>query len=285
MDAGVFAALWPLLLECDRVHLQGWGEPLLHPRFLAMARSAVRAGCKVSTTTSGTVMTRELAAGIVDSGIDIVAFSLAGTTSGTHDRARPGAAFDKVLEAAATLAGVRAGLGGSSPRVHLAYMLLAGDVAEAEALPDIMERMGVRCAVASTLDYLPSAAWAGEAFTEDGRPGIAAAREVLTRAAARADARGMRLHFSLSGEDGPAPCAEQAQDSVYVDVMGTLRPCVYHGAPGCTEGVALGGVPGTSPIDVVRGGLRKFREGLVGGWPEGTCRTCLKRKDASGAFV
>ncbi|MDR1777831.1 MAG: radical SAM protein, partial [Desulfovibrio sp.] len=131
MDMATFAALRPILLESDRIHLQGWGEPLLHPHFLDLAQLAVRMGCKVSTTTSGTRMPPELAAGIVDSGIDVVAISLAGTTPGGHDRARPGAPFGMALAAAEAIRRARERRGMSHPQVHLAYMLLAGNAAEA----------------------------------------------------------------------------------------------------------------------------------------------------------
>ena len=53
MEAATFARLWPLMQESGRVHLQGWGEPFLHPRFMDFAALARKAGCRVSTTTCG----------------------------------------------------------------------------------------------------------------------------------------------------------------------------------------------------------------------------------------
>ena len=79
MEAATFARLWPLMQESGRVHLQGWGEPFLHPRFMDFAALARKAGCRVSTTTCGLRMDETLAGQIVGSGIDIVAFSLVGT--------------------------------------------------------------------------------------------------------------------------------------------------------------------------------------------------------------
>ncbi len=93
-----FAALWPLMRQCVRVHLQGWGEPFLHPRFLDFVRVALRAGCAVSTT-CGLRMDEALAEAIVDSGMDVVAFSLAGTDEASN-ASRRGIPFARVEYAA-----------------------------------------------------------------------------------------------------------------------------------------------------------------------------------------
>ena len=77
MPDAVFAALWPLLRRSGRAHLQGWGEPLLHPRFFDFAALARKAGCQVSSTSCGLCMDADLAARIVQSGMDMLAFSLA----------------------------------------------------------------------------------------------------------------------------------------------------------------------------------------------------------------
>ncbi|MFR0873607.1 MAG: radical SAM protein [Bilophila wadsworthia] len=65
MEAATFARLWPLMQESGRVHLQGWGEPFLHPRFMDFAALARKAGCRVSTTTCGLRMDETLAGQIV----------------------------------------------------------------------------------------------------------------------------------------------------------------------------------------------------------------------------
>lgn len=70
------------------MHLQGWGEPFLHPRFMDFAALARKAGCRVSTTTCGLRMDETLAGQIVGSGIDIVAFSLVGTDEAQQCPAR-----------------------------------------------------------------------------------------------------------------------------------------------------------------------------------------------------
>lgn len=127
MPDAVFAALWPLLRRSGRAHLQGWGEPLLHPRFFDFAALARKAGCQVSSTSCGLCMDADLAARIVQSGMDMLAFSLAGTDAASN-AARSGVPFERVCEAVRL---VRAAQHASDARketaleVHLAYLLLA----------------------------------------------------------------------------------------------------------------------------------------------------------------
>lgn len=47
-----FDSLTPAFSLTDLVFLQGWGEPLLHPRFWDMVHRVKRAGCWVGFTTN-----------------------------------------------------------------------------------------------------------------------------------------------------------------------------------------------------------------------------------------
>src|SRR4030043_358357 len=79
------------------VHLQGWGEPFLHPNFFDMVAIAKRAGCRVGTTTNGMCLDADHLVRIIDSGLDVIAFSLAGTDE-RNDIIRKGTRLDKVLK-------------------------------------------------------------------------------------------------------------------------------------------------------------------------------------------
>lgn len=72
------------------VHLQGWGEPLLHPELPAMIRACKTRGLRVSFTTNGSVMDRGMAAVLVEAGLDAVTFSMAGGCAATQDAIRGG---------------------------------------------------------------------------------------------------------------------------------------------------------------------------------------------------
>ena len=150
MEAATFARLWPLMQESGRVHLQGWGEPFLHPRFMDFAALARKAGCRVSTTTCGLRMDETLAGQIVGSGIDIVAFSLVGTDEASN-APRAGVPFSRVREAVRTLQRVRKAKMGVHLELHFAYLMLASQMEAVEGLPDLMDELDVhapRCSPA-----------------------------------------------------------------------------------------------------------------------------------------
>ena len=196
MSAETFAALWPLMRQCGRVHLQGWGEPFLHPRFMDFVSVARRAGCAVSTTTCGQHMDESLAAAIVDSGMDVVAFSLAGTDEASN-ASRQGMPFSRVCEAIRCLQDVRRKKQGVHLEVHLAYLLLPSQLEAVKRLPELMEELDVHCAVVSTMDYIASPELAAEAYSPEEADKVAAAAAVLAPVAAQVRQSGRELWYAL----------------------------------------------------------------------------------------
>lgn len=285
MDATTYAALWPLLRQAARVHLQGWGEPLLHPRFLDFARLALRAGCRVSTTTSGLRMDECLAEGLVASGIDVMAFSLVGTDSQSN-AARAGIPFETVTEAIRILQSVRKKQQAVHLEVHLAYLLLASQLDAVAGLPRLMRELDIHAAVISTLDYIPSPELAKEAFAPEETAKIATAREVLEQTRQEVEAHGMSLYYALpSSVPGPG-CRENAGRTAYVDAEGVLSPCVYVNVPVTpATGTCLtfGNANITNPVELWNApSWAAFRQALSSSHPPSSCRHCAKRFEIPG---
>ncbi len=280
MSAETFAALAPLLRRTKRVHLQGWGEPLLHPRFLDFAAAARRAGCAVSFTTYGLAMTDALAAKLVQSGIDIIAFSLAGTDEESNS-VREGVPFAKVREAILRLNRARKIAGSATPQVHLAYLMLASAVDAVKALPELMRELETPVAIVSTLDYIPEPGAEKEAFAPEELNKTEQAREVLCETAARAQSMGLTLHYSLPGPAGRNECNEHIENCMYIDAEGQLSPCIYLNLPTdeadpCRR--IFGKVTETDPIAVWKSpDFTAFRRRLACGDPDLPCRSCAKR--------
>lgn len=281
MAPETFVRLWPLLLQCMRVHLQGWGEPFLHPRFLDMVRLARRADCLVSTTTCGLVMNEKLAAAIVDSGIDILAFSLTGTSVQSNNAARAGVQFDQVLENIKLLQNIRKKKMGVHLEVHFAYLMLAGAVDEVRLLPKLMRETGVHAAVVSTLDYIAEPEWEKEAFLPHETNKIAKARAVLEETAQAARQEGLSLYYSLPQTAPRQECLENPARSVYVDAEGNLSPCIYVNLPvdeNQPERRVFGNVQRDDPLAVLQGPeFVNFRAALASPSPDTPCINCPKR--------
>jgi MoaA/NifB/PqqE/SkfB family radical SAM enzyme len=281
MDMGTFERLWPLMRKASRVHLQGWGEPLLHPGFFEMAALARKAGCAVSTTTCGLRMNGDIARKLADSGIDIVAFSLAGTDA-VSNAARHGVDFDRVCEAIDLLQGVRRSAMAVHLEIHFAYLMLASDIEAVRRLPGLAHRLGVHAAVVSTLDYMTEPGCEAEAFMPHEAGKLARAAAVLSEAEAEAKRLGVDFHWSLPRPDASGTgCRENVARSLYVAADGSVAPCVYVNVPVDRldpKRRVFGNVDETDPLEIWESeAFRRFRDGLAGGDPDLPCRTCPKR--------
>lgn len=281
MQPETFARLWPLFRESGRVHLQGWGEPLLHTDFLDMVAFARQAGCSVSTTTSGRHMTRDLAEGLVESGLDVVAFSLAGTTAATNDSLRAGTPFEKVLDSIRLLQEVRRQRGGVHLEIHIAFLLLASRLGDIPHLPGLMEELGVHATVVSTLDSNLVPQWRGECFAPEEREKTREARRELEAAAAKAKSLGLDFHFSLPGVMPTGSCFEGANRSVFIDAEGRMAPCVHLNLPTTLDDPrrrVFGSCLQDDPLAVWQSAsFAAFRAALATAEPDPACRDCLKR--------
>lgn len=297
MPDGVFAALWPFLRGAQRAHLQGWGEPLLHPRFLDYVALARRAGCAVSSTSCGLRMDAELARKLARSGMDLLAFSLVGTDEASND-ARAGVPFARVCEGVRQLRAAIREAGrpadGEPLEIHFAYLMLADRMEAARGLPALMDELDVDMAVVSTLDYLALPGQKELAFAPQETAKIARAREILESIAAEADTRGRIIHFALPGAEAVADaggCRENVARSCYVDADGNVSPCVYLNVPDNAPNAGtdephrcdgrrrvFGDVRAEAPWEIwKKPEFAAFREALVRDAPDAACLVCPKR--------
>lgn len=88
MDERLFSLIQGQLPASSSVHLQEWGEPLLHPDTLSHIKQQKATGAMVSFTTNGTLMDTTVAESLIDSGLDGLTFSIAGNSSSTQDKLR-----------------------------------------------------------------------------------------------------------------------------------------------------------------------------------------------------
>ncbi|MFC1850058.1 radical SAM protein [candidate division CSSED10-310 bacterium] len=152
----LFKNLIPYFMKGTLIYLQGWGEPLLNPEFFTMVNLAKKAGCFVGTTTNGNLFTEKTFAQVLDSGIDIVSFSLAGTDE-RNDAIRSGTSIGEVVEAIRGLNSLKRSRALSKPALHIAYLLLRSQQQKLARLPDLLTDLGIENVIISALDFVPTA--------------------------------------------------------------------------------------------------------------------------------
>jgi MoaA/NifB/PqqE/SkfB family radical SAM enzyme len=149
----LFLKIVPAFRKTKLVFLQGWGEPFTHPDFCDFLRLAKKAGCMVGTTTNGTLIDSEKIRELVDEGLDIIGFSLAGIDE-RNDRIRKGTQISKVLECIEEIHRIKNNRSVDYPKVHLAYMLLRSGLDDVDKIPAFSKNAGIFQTVVSSL-FLP----------------------------------------------------------------------------------------------------------------------------------
>jgi len=96
MDFQQFQQIISQTRHLYRIHLQGNGEPLLHPRLTDFISYARERGIIVTTITNGTLMTEEKAHSLILSGLNEIQFSLDALDKEDFEKIRIGANFENL---------------------------------------------------------------------------------------------------------------------------------------------------------------------------------------------
>jgi MoaA/NifB/PqqE/SkfB family radical SAM enzyme len=218
------------------VHLQGWGEPLLHRRFFDMAARAKSAGCRVGFTTNGTRLTRANGARLLELGLDLMAVSIAGARAATHEAIRVGSDFAKLLENLRGFVSLCRELGRSAPKLELFYLMTPANLGELPQAVRLAAELGADELVATNLDYVITPGLdALRAYS--GSPPAGTARAALDEAAAAARAAGIAFRPYRLQQREMAVCDLNPLKILYIGSDGSVSPCVYTSLAG----------PGTVP--------------------------------------
>lgn len=135
MDFEAFTRMLDQFVTVRELHLQGLGEPMMHPRFFDMVAYAVAKGIRVSTNSNLTLLNERRALRCVTSGLDCLHVSLDGATPETYERIRVRAHYDRVVANLERLLATRKRLGSEHPRVHLVMVVMRQNLHE---LPQVV---------------------------------------------------------------------------------------------------------------------------------------------------
>jgi radical SAM protein with 4Fe4S-binding SPASM domain len=144
MDFDDFTRLVDDFQGLRELHLQGLGEPTMHPRFFEMVEYAVARGIQVSTNTNMTLMTADRAERCITSGLHGIHVSLDGATAETYERIRARAHFDRVVRNLERLMETKTRLGSELPEVRIVLVIMRQNLHELPALVRLAHTLGVR---------------------------------------------------------------------------------------------------------------------------------------------
>ena len=135
MDYDVFCRLLDQFPDVKELHLQGLGEPLLHPRFFEMVRYAAAGGVEVTTNTNLTALSERRAEECVRSGLRRMSVSLDAAEAAAYEYIRVGARFGKVLRNLCWLIEAKDRLDSRLPEIGIVAVAMRRNL---EQLPELV---------------------------------------------------------------------------------------------------------------------------------------------------
>jgi radical SAM protein with 4Fe4S-binding SPASM domain len=274
------------LPQLSELHLQGLGEPLLHPRFFEMVEYAVARGVDVSVNTNLTLLTPAKAERAATCGLSAVYVSVDGATAETYERIRVDARF-AILER--NVARLLAALArhGSPTRVQLTAVAMRDNLEELADLVELTARWGLRTLSVqhlchdfgeSTLpvQYAPMREFVADQTLVDLDEGRVTRAFDAARAAAERHGVALRLPRVRPVEHAPSTPGRSRCDwpwrGPYVAYDGTAMPCCMIATP---DRGSLGNVV-EAGVEAIWNGpaYEDFRARLSSGDPPEICKSC-----------
>lgn len=274
------------LPQLEELHLQGLGEPMLHPRFFEMVEIAAARGIRVSANTNLTLLTPERARRCAESGLAQLSVSLDGASAAVYESVRRGASFAKVLRNLDRLVAARDAAGGR-PEVRGVMVLMRSNLPELPALVRLLHEHGVHELLLQRLSsdlehpglparYVPIRDVVRA--EELAPPELHEAEAVFAEAQALAQALGLLLHLPrLAAPGEPAPGGrgcDWPSRQLYLTAAGQMLPCCMVAT---ADRASFGRVgDGAQALgDVWRGAAAQdFRRALAGPQAPEVCRSC-----------
>lgn len=227
------------------VHLQGWGEPLLHEKFTAMLKVAKGHLCVTSFTTNGSLLFPEISKELIELDVHRLGLSLAGTSSAVHESIRIGSNLEQILSHLDGLNRLKRDARKKEPRVVISFLLTKKNYAELSLLPSLARDYGVEEIVIHNLDYINHLSiHQQKAFSREDSRKI---QEKLDTIKVKAEKLGLLWRNpSLILTDTPS-CELYPTQMLFLSSQACLSPCAYLSSMGlptlkryfCGQGVEV----------------------------------------------
>lgn len=287
MDFDLYCRIVDQFTNLKILHLQGLGEPTLHPRFFDMIEYAVKKGVRVTTNTNLTLLTERRVERCVTSGLDTLHFSIDGTNAKTYEAIRINAHFDKVIKNLDNLVQAKARLNSALPHLHMVMVIMRQNLAELPDLVRLAKEYGAEEVFAQQLSH----DFGDPAFHKKFQPlnGYIKEQSLLYEdperiehyfgeAKALAQELGVTLRLprprpkpygpEISGRDR----CDWPWSSAYISFQGYAMPCCIASVP---EVKNFGLLDGTNLEEIWNNeGYNAFRQELAASKPPEICKFC-----------
>jgi MoaA/NifB/PqqE/SkfB family radical SAM enzyme len=287
IDFELFTRLVDQFVGAEELHLQGLGEPLMHPRFAEMVRYAKARGLRVTTNSNMTILNARRAAELVASKLDCLHVSIDGATAETYERIRLRARLAHVVRNLKLLVQAKQSLASETPRLRMVVVIMRQNLAELPALVRFAHKHGFEAVFVQHLchDYgeaeLPERYLPMRDFTQSQTlldEDAALVESSFTEA--RAVAAQLDLELRLPqlqprahppDTPGPERC-DWPWRGAYLSYQGLAMPCCMISTP---DRLNFGSMAEAGVTAVWNGpDYEEFRQRLSSDNPPEVCRSC-----------
>jgi radical SAM protein with 4Fe4S-binding SPASM domain len=287
MHFELFTRLIDQFTGLKHLHLQGLGEPMMHPRFFEMVDYAKKRRVVVTTNTNLTLLNVRRADQCITSGLDEIHISIDGARAETYERIRVRAHHERVLRNLDLLIQARQRMGSLTPHMKLVMVIMRQNL---EELPDLV-RLAHRWSMEEIFVQHLSHDFTETNLPEQYRPmrDFVQAETLLEedleridyffgRARQTAEELGIslrlprtRLRVHPTGTPGRQRCS-WPWTGAYISYEGSAMPCCMVATP---DRINFGSLA-ESPVVTVWNGERyqSFRDQLASDEPPEICRAC-----------
>jgi MoaA/NifB/PqqE/SkfB family radical SAM enzyme len=283
MNYEAFCRLVDQFPNMRELHLQGLGEPMLHPRFFDMVRYAAARGAEVSTNTNLTALSERRAAECVKSGLARMHVSLDAADAAAYEYIRLGARFSKVLRNLGWMTQAKKRLRSERPEIRMVAVAMRRNLGELAALVRLAHEYGVRSLSVQhlahdfsesslPLKYQPMRRFVDEQTLLGEDP--ARVRRCFDEARAVAERLGVELRLPRTAPEKPIQGrrCDWPWRGAYVAYSGEAMPCCMLATP---DRANFGSMANEGVMRVWNNdAYRRFRERLESDNPPEVCRGC-----------
>ena len=269
------------------LHMQGLGEPMMHPRFFDMVEYATGKGMRVTTNSNLTLLNERRAERCVQSGLACLHVSIDGATAETYERIRVRAHFERVLGNLERLISVRERLGSTQPSLVMVVVIMRQNLHELPDLVRLASQYGIERVFVQHLChdfaesslpgyYLPMRAFVqSQTLLEEDPQRVQhyfdEARHIAQEMGVELRLPRTQLRIHPPGTPGPARC-NWPWTGAYISYQGYAMPCCMVSTP---DRINFGNVF-TEGIEATWNNTRytAFRDQLASDEPPEVCRSC-----------
>ncbi|MBI3354613.1 MAG: SPASM domain-containing protein [Nitrospirae bacterium] len=233
-----FKKLTPYFKDVETVILEGWGDSLLHKDFVEIIRLVKAEGAQAGFVTSGSILSKDYISELINAGTDLIGFSLAGATSGTHNSIRVGSDLNGLLGHIQTFNQIKADKRLQKPSLHVIYLVLKDNISEIPRLPQLAKEIGIEDVVLTNLIHITNE-WQEEQMVYNCDRGqvnslnprtlepLNPYEDLIKEAEANAKELKITLRTHPLSPIDIAVCEEDPLRNLYISVDGKVSPCVY----------------------------------------------------------